>query len=70
LLTEEIPKVVNDFRLAARNAIRAGTSLSKQEKKPPVDERRVLVTVNGKAVLAHLVDRILGLYSFSSNGEI
>ena len=24
LLTEEIPKVVNDFRLAARNAIRAG----------------------------------------------
>jgi hypothetical protein len=39
-------------------------------KKPPVDKRRVLVTVNGKAVLAHLVDRILGLYSFSSNGEI
>jgi 2,4-dienoyl-CoA reductase-like NADH-dependent reductase (Old Yellow Enzyme family) len=33
LLTEEIPKVVNDFRLAARNAIRAGTSLSKLEKK-------------------------------------
>jgi 12-oxophytodienoic acid reductase len=26
LLTEEIPKFVNDFRLAAWNAIRAGTS--------------------------------------------
>ena len=24
LLTEEIPKIVNDFRLAARNAIKAG----------------------------------------------
>ena len=33
LLTEEIPKVVDDFRLAARNAIRAGTLRSLHENK-------------------------------------
>ena len=51
LLTEEIPKVVNDFRLAARNAIRAGMSTKPcttpfhwiKKPKDNVDKMRMLV---------------------------